>query len=128
MFKEALNISGVALAFRRVCGQSTPPNAVLHTQSGNAAPDNPAAHAGTERHTADATGSPDARALTARVEMALTADAELSRAQIRVEASGGTVVLQGFVDSPADMLRALDLVGDIAGVETIANRLHLVWW
>lgn len=111
MLKETLNNSRVALAFRRMCRQSMP-----------------LTHAGTAREAADAPGTPEAWSLTARVEAVLTSDPEFSGTLIRVEASGGTVTLQGFVDSPDEMLRALDLVGDVAGVETVANRLHLVWW
>lgn len=152
MLKETLNNSRVALALRRVCSSygfprgyrrflgvglpgpkapsvnGAPRSAVLPVWSSSAPPADPAPHAGSALNTVDGTETPDAWTLTARVEAVLTADTELSDALIRVDASGDTVILQGFVDSPADMLRALDLVGDVAGVETIANRLQLPWW
>lgn len=152
MLKDTLNNSRVALAFSRMCSSYGFPRgyrralslllpelkalsvngalhgAVLPVRSGSESPADPAAHGRPPGNTMDGAGIAGDRALAARVEAVLNSDTELSVGLIRVETSGGTVILQGFVDSPADMLRALDLIDDIAGVETIANRLQLAWW
>jgi len=67
----------------------------------------------------------DETAITIRVKAAILNDASLKSAEINVETSKGAVQLSGFVNSQADIQRAVALVQGLSGVRSFKNDMHL---
>ena len=82
---------------------------------------------------ADSTGTPapsitvgteiDDGVVTTRVKSALLADADIKGLDIKVETRKGEVMLSGFVDSQAQIDRAVTLTRTLEGVKSIDNKL-----
>jgi len=64
--------------------------------------------------------------LTARTKIALYADERVKGAQVSVETVGGTVRLQGKVDSDEARTAAASIAGGIEYVKTVKNDLQVV--
>ncbi len=67
----------------------------------------------------------DDTAITAKVKTAIFNDASLKSAEINVETFKGVVQLGGFVNSAADIQRAVQLVQGISGVRSVRNDMRL---
>lgn len=67
----------------------------------------------------------DDTAITARVKAAIFNDASLKSAEINVETFKGAVQLSGFVNSNADIQRAVALVQGLSGVRSVKNDMRL---
>jgi osmotically-inducible protein OsmY len=67
----------------------------------------------------------DDTAITAKVKTAIFNDASLKSAEINVETFKGVVQLSGFVNSAADIQRALQLKQGISGVRSVRNDKRL---
>jgi osmotically-inducible protein OsmY len=67
----------------------------------------------------------DDTGITGRVKAAIFNDASLKSAEINVETFKGVVQLSGFVNSPADIQRAVQLVQSISGVRSVRNDMRL---
>ena len=67
----------------------------------------------------------DDPALVASIHQALDRDSELANARITVEVRSGTVKLTGMVHSRRLRDRATDVVGNVAGVRAVDNRIGL---
>ncbi|WP_157695888.1 BON domain-containing protein, partial [Caballeronia hypogeia] len=67
----------------------------------------------------------DDAALAARVKSALVADPELKALPMSVATYRGAVQLSGYVDSEAQMQRALAVTRGVPGVQSIGNDLHV---
>ena len=67
----------------------------------------------------------DDTAITARVKAAIFNDASLKSAEINVETFKGAVQLSGFVNSNADIQRAVTLVKGLSGVRSVKNDMRL---
>lgn len=67
----------------------------------------------------------DDTAITAKVKTAIFNDATLKSAEINVETFKGVVQLSGFVNSAADIQRAVQLVQGISGVRSVRNDMRL---
>lgn len=67
----------------------------------------------------------DDTAITAKVKTAIFNDASLKSAEINVETFKGVVQLSGFVNSAADIQRAVQLVQGISGVRSVRNDMRL---
>ena len=67
----------------------------------------------------------DDTAITARVKAAIFNDASLKSAEINVETFKGAVQLSGFVNSNADIQRAVTLVQGMGGVRSVKNDMRL---
>ncbi len=67
----------------------------------------------------------DDTAITARVKAAIFNDASLKSAEINVETFKGAVQLSGFVNSNADIQRAVTLVQGLSGVRSVKNDMRL---
>jgi osmotically-inducible protein OsmY len=63
--------------------------------------------------------------ITGRVKTAILNDASLKSAEINVETFKGVVQLSGFVNSTADIQRAVQLVQGINGVRSVRNDMRL---
>jgi osmotically-inducible protein OsmY len=64
-------------------------------------------------------------AITARVKAAVLAEPGLRSAEINVETFKGRVQLSGFVNSQADIDRAVLLVRGMPGVSSVKNDMRL---
>ncbi|WP_229518389.1 BON domain-containing protein [Massilia sp. PAMC28688] len=62
-------------------------------------------------------------AISARVKAALAADPDVKARDVQVETFRGTVQLSGFVDSPDNIRRALDVARGVDGVREVRNAL-----
>ncbi|MDI3510940.1 MAG: hypothetical protein PWQ61_1705 [Betaproteobacteria bacterium] len=67
----------------------------------------------------------DDTAITAKVKTAIFNDASLKSAEIKVETFKGVVQLSGFVNSEADINRAVSVARGIAGVKSVKNDMRL---
>jgi osmotically-inducible protein OsmY len=67
----------------------------------------------------------DDTGITGRVKAAIFKDASLKSAEINVEAFQGVVQLSGFVNSSADIQRAVQLVQSVSGVRSVRNDMRL---
>jgi osmotically-inducible protein OsmY len=67
----------------------------------------------------------DDQTITAKVKSALLGDPEVKGLQVKVETYNGVVQLSGFVDSPAQIPRAVELAKGVEGVKSVKNDLNL---
>ncbi|BBP96892.1 lipoprotein [Burkholderia sp. SFA1] len=67
----------------------------------------------------------DDAALAARVKAALVADPVLKALPMSVATYRGAVQLSGYVDSEAQMQKALAVTRSVPGVQSVSNELHL---
>ena len=63
--------------------------------------------------------------ITGKVKAALVADPELKATEINVETYKGTVQLSGFVSSPDDIPKAVQLARGIEGVKSVKNDIAI---
>ena len=61
--------------------------------------------------------------ISAKVKAALAGDPDVKATDVQVETYRGTVQLSGFVDSPANIERALDITRRVDGVTDVKNAL-----
>lgn len=61
--------------------------------------------------------------ISAKVKAALAGDPDVKATDVQVETYRGTVQLSGFVDSPENIRRALDLARRVDGVQEVKNAL-----
>lgn len=66
----------------------------------------------------------DDTAITAKVKAAIFNDASLKSAEINVETFKGVVQLSGFVNSAADIQRAVAVVQGVSGVRSVKNDMR----
>ncbi|MES3020458.1 MAG: BON domain-containing protein [Pseudomonadota bacterium] len=62
-------------------------------------------------------------AISTRVKAALAGDPDVKARDVQVETFRGTVQLSGFVDSPENVRRALDVTRRVDGVREVRNAL-----
>jgi hyperosmotically inducible protein len=86
------------------CGQNEPPAAPAATSVGTQIDDT---------------------VVTSRVKAALLADPDIRSFDLKVETRKGEVQLSGFVDSQAQIERALAAARLVEGVKTVANAMNL---
>jgi osmotically-inducible protein OsmY len=67
----------------------------------------------------------DDTAITGKVKAAIFNDAALKSAEINVETFKGAVQLSGFVNSQADIQRAVAVTQAVAGVKSVKNDMRL---
>jgi hyperosmotically inducible protein len=67
----------------------------------------------------------DDSVITAKVKAAVLNDANLKSAEINVETFKGAVQLSGFVNSEADINRAVDVARKVNGVKSVKNDMRL---
>jgi len=67
----------------------------------------------------------DDTAITAKVKAAIFNDAALKSAEINVETFKGAVQLSGFVNSQADIQRAVVVTQGVSGVRSVKNDMRL---
>ena len=67
----------------------------------------------------------DDAALAARVKQALVADSALRSLPMSVATYRGVVQLSGYVDSEAQILKALAVTRGVPGVQSVNDDLHL---
>lgn len=67
----------------------------------------------------------DDTAITGKVKAAIFNDASLKSAEINVETFKGAVQLSGFVNSQADIQRAVAVTQGVAGVKSVKNDMRL---
>jgi len=67
----------------------------------------------------------DDTAITGKVKAAIFNDAALKSAEINVETFKGAVQLSGFVNSQADIQRAVAVTQGVAGVKSVKNDMRL---
>jgi hyperosmotically inducible protein len=79
----------------------------------------------TQAVTAPGKTSTDDAALAARVKQALVADPELRSLPMSVATYRGVVQLSGYVDSEAQIQKALAVTRGVAGVQSVSNDLQL---
>lgn len=65
----------------------------------------------------------DDTAISAKVKAALAGDPDVKATDVQVETYRGTVQLSGFVDSPQNITRAVDLARRVDGVTDVKNAL-----
>lgn len=63
--------------------------------------------------------------ITGKVKAALVADPELKATEINVETYKGTVQLSGFVASPDDIPKAVQLARGVNGVKSVKNDIAI---
>jgi osmotically-inducible protein OsmY len=63
--------------------------------------------------------------ITTKVKSAILAEPTLSVAEINVETFKGIVQLSGFVNSGADMSKAVDVTRRVSGVASVRNDMRL---
>jgi len=66
----------------------------------------------------------DDTAITAKVKAAIFNDASLKSAEINVETFKGVVQLSGFVNSAADIQRAVAVAQGVSGVRSVKNDMR----
>ena len=79
----------------------------------------------TQAVTAQGKTSTDDAVLAARVKQALVADPELRSLPMSVATYRGVVQLSGYVDSEAQIQKALAVTRGVAGVQSVSNDLQL---
>ena len=62
-------------------------------------------------------------AISAKVKTALAGDPDVKARDVQVETYRGTVQLSGFVDSPENARRAVDMARRVDGVRDVRNAL-----
>jgi len=67
----------------------------------------------------------DDTVITTKVKAAIFEEASLKSAEINVETYKGVVQLGGFVNSQADINKAVALTHDVKGVTSVKNDMHL---
>ena len=67
----------------------------------------------------------DDSATTTKVKAAIFNDATLTSTEINVETFKGAVQLSGFVNSQADIQRAVAVAGGVSGVTSVKNDMRL---
>lgn len=67
----------------------------------------------------------DDTVITTRVKAAIFNDPSLKSAEINVETFKGTVQLSGFVNSRADINKAVEVARSIKGVTSVKNDMRL---
>ncbi|MEQ1739056.1 MAG: BON domain-containing protein [Methyloglobulus sp.] len=67
----------------------------------------------------------DDTVLTTKVKAAILHDPSLSSAEINVETFKGEVQLSGFVNSRADIAKAIEVARDVIGVKSVKNDMRL---
>ena len=67
----------------------------------------------------------DDTVITTKVKAAILGDASLKSAEINVETFKGVVQLSGFVNSQADINKAVELSRSIKGVNSVKNSMRL---
>jgi len=67
----------------------------------------------------------DDTVITTKVKAAILGDASLKSAEINVETFKGVVQLSGFVNSQADINKAVELTRSIKGVNSVKNSMRL---
>ncbi len=63
--------------------------------------------------------------ITGKVKAALVADPDLKAREINVETYKGTVQLSGFVSSPEEIPKAVELARKIEGVKEVKNDMTI---
>lgn len=67
----------------------------------------------------------DDTVITTKVKTAILGDASLKSAEINVETFKGVVQLSGFVNSQADINKAVELTRSVKGVNSVKNSMRL---
>ncbi len=67
----------------------------------------------------------DDSVLTTKIKAAILHEPTLSSAEINVETFKGEVQLSGFVNSRADISKAIQVVRGVSGVKTVKNDMRL---
>jgi BON domain len=67
----------------------------------------------------------DDAVLTTKVKAAIFNDPSLKSAEINVETFRGEVQLSGFVNSRADINKAVEVARDVIGVQSVKNDMRL---
>jgi osmotically-inducible protein OsmY len=67
----------------------------------------------------------DDAVLTTKVKSAIFSDPSLKSAEINVETFRGQVQLSGFVNSRADINKAVEVAKDVIGVQSVKNDMRL---
>jgi len=67
----------------------------------------------------------DDTVITTKVKAAIFGEPSLKSAEINVETFKGTVQLSGFVNSRADITKAVDVARGVAGVKSVKNDMRL---
>ena len=67
----------------------------------------------------------DNTVITAKVKAALFDEPNLKSAEINVETFKGVVQLSGFVNSQADIDKAVEIVQQVKGVKSVKNDMQL---
>jgi len=67
----------------------------------------------------------DDTVITAKVKTAIFDEATLKSAEINVETFKGTVQLSGFVNSRADINKAIEVARSVKGVKSVKNDMRL---
>jgi hyperosmotically inducible protein len=63
--------------------------------------------------------------ITSKVKAAILAEPTLSSSEINVETFKGVVQLSGFVNSSADISKAVSVAGTVKGVSSVKNDMRL---
>ncbi|MDO9449838.1 MAG: BON domain-containing protein [Rugosibacter sp.] len=67
----------------------------------------------------------DDSVITTKVKVAMLNEPTLKVAEINVETFRGVVQLSGFVNSPADINKAVDVARSVAGVKSVKNDMRI---
>lgn len=67
----------------------------------------------------------DDSVVTTKVKAALVNDPDVSAAEVNVETFKGVVQLSGFVNSRADMNKAIEIARGVKGVMSVKNDMRL---
>jgi hyperosmotically inducible protein len=67
----------------------------------------------------------DDSSITARVKTALLSDPDVKGTDVKVETYRGVVQLSGFVDSPQEAEKAVQLAQKVPGVREVKNDIRL---
>lgn len=67
----------------------------------------------------------DDTVITAKVKAAVLNEPSLKSAEINVETFKGVVQLSGFVSSPANVNKAIEVAGNVPGVKSVKNDMRL---
>lgn len=67
----------------------------------------------------------DDTVITTKVKAAIVADPSLKATEINVETFKGKVQLSGFVNSQADIARAVEVARGVKGVKAVSNDMRL---
>ena len=67
----------------------------------------------------------DDTAITAKVKSAILGESTLKSAEINVETFKGVVQLSGFVNSQADINKAVEVARRVKGVKSVKNDMRL---